>query len=94
MGHNLFFDVSFLRRLYRQAGIAFDPVFSHRLTDTAAIIRFLVLAERLPLTGASSTEAFDFFHIPFNSDRRHTALEDARTTALLLNKLIEVVSPP
>ena len=50
------------------------------------------MAKKLPLSGAGSTEAFHYFHIEFDPQKRHTALEDARATALLLGKLIEVVS--
>lgn len=93
-GHNIYFDVEFLRRLCRLAAFPYDNRFSHRVLDTAAIIRFLILAKRLPLSGAGATEAFDYFGIKFDPHKRHTALEDARATAVLISKLVAIVSAP
>lgn len=94
VGHNVGFDVSFLRRLCRLAGVAYDDLFSHRVLDTAGITRFLILAGKLPLTGAGSTEAFEYFKIPIQTEKRHSALEDAKATAVLLNCLIDVARRP
>ena len=90
VGHNVNFDVGFLKRLCRLAGIPFEKWFSHRQMDTAGILRFLTLAGKLHLTGAGSTEAFEYFGIEVALEERHTALGDAKATALLLNKLLEV----
>ena len=64
-GHNLAtFDVDFVERLFRLAAIYdYDKVFSYRVVDTCGIIRFLVLAGVLPLKGAGSEEAFEYFGI-------------------------------
>jgi DNA polymerase III epsilon subunit-like protein len=91
VGHNVNFDVGFMKRLFRLTGVAFEDVFSHRVIDTAGLLRFLTLAQRLKLSGASSTEAFESFGIAVPKGRRHTALGDARATAQLLSKLIDVV---
>jgi DNA polymerase III epsilon subunit-like protein len=88
-GHNISFDVSFLRRLYQQTGASFDASFSHRTIDTAGILRFLTLAGLLLLSGPGSTEAFEHFGIPIPG--RHTALGNAIATAKLLDRLIELV---
>lgn len=93
-GHNVNFDVAFLRRLCRLAEFSYDDVFSHRVLDTAGVIRFLILAGRLPLTTAGSTAAFEYFGIAVDPLKRHTALADAVATALLLNKLIDIVKSP
>jgi DNA polymerase III epsilon subunit-like protein len=90
-GQNVYFDADFLARLYRLAGARYKATFSHRMLDTAAIMRFLILAGKLPLERAGLNEACAHFQIVFDCDKRHTALEDARITAILLDKLIELV---
>lgn len=91
-GHNIGFDVGFLRRLCRLAGVDFETLFSHRILDTASILRFLALAGRLPEGSAASSNAFAAFKIPLSENERHTALGDARATALLLTALVALVS--
>lgn len=90
-GHNVGFDVGFLKRLYRLAGADYKKRFSHRTLDTASIGLFLILAEMLPTGAASSDELFAFFQIPFGKKERHSALGDARATARLLNGLLGLV---
>lgn len=90
-GHNVNFDVGFLRRLCRLAGVNFEEMFSHRVMDTAGVVRFLNLAGKLKLSGAGSSEAFQHFGIEVPPEDRHTALGDAKATAVLLTKLIEAV---
>jgi len=87
-GHNICFDVAFLRRLYAVAGRNFDAIFSHRMIDTASIVRFLGLAGFLDLPEPSSDSAFRHFGIAPDRNSRHTALGDARATHALLNHLI------
>lgn len=89
VGHNVSFDVSFLKRLCRLADVRFRDLFSHRTIDTASVLRFLMLANKIALTSAGSDEAFKFFGIPIDPNHRHTALGDARATAHLLTCLIE-----
>ena len=92
-GHNTQFDVDFLQRLYLQAGFTvkgrnsdYEKMFSHRLLDTCGIVRYLVLSGVLPLKGASSKEAFEYYGVyPKNA---HSALADAEATAKLLDCLI------
>jgi len=91
VGHNVNFDVGFLKRLFSLAGQDYDEVFSHRVLDTAGILRFLNLARKISIPGAGSTAAFDYFHIDINSSERHTALADARATGQLLTKLVALI---
>lgn len=91
VGHNVQFDVDFVKRLYRLAGRRFAGIFSHRVIDTSSVLRFLILAGKLPLSSAGSSEAFEYFQIPIDPDERHTALADARATSALLDKLIDIV---
>lgn len=90
-GHNVGFDIGFLKRLYRMAGSDFDETYSHRSLDTAAIVRFLSLAGVLPLASAGSDAAFEYFGIEVPEGKRHTALGDALATATLLTRLVELV---
>ncbi len=92
-GHNTQFDVDFLQRLFLLSGLTvkgrdsdYEKMFSHRLLDTCGIVRYLVLAGVLPLKGASSKDAFEYYGIyPENA---HSALADAEATAKLLDCLI------
>ena len=46
-GHNVSFDVSFLKRLFRLASHSYNikQIFSHRTVDTASIVQFLQMSE-------------------------------------------------
>ncbi|MBN8607634.1 MAG: 3'-5' exonuclease [Caulobacterales bacterium] len=89
-GHNVGFDIGFLKRLCRLGGVSFNELFSHRSLDTSSILRFMGLAGRAPLQGAGLEEALQHFQIVIPEPLRHTALGDARGTAELLNKLISL----
>lgn len=92
VGHNVGFDVAFMKRLYTHAGADYDATFSHRVLDTASVIAFLSLADKLPLRGAGSSAAFEYFKILVPEGSRHTAGGDAVATALLLTRLLELVN--
>lgn len=96
VGHNVGFDIGFLKRLCRLSDQSFEELFSHRSTDTAGILRFMTLAGRSSLSGAGLDEALAYFQVNVNGGLRHTALEDARATAVLFTKLIELAksAPP
>jgi DNA polymerase-3 subunit epsilon len=89
-GHNVAFDVSFLKRLFRLAEVDFGSIFSHRVLDTASVLRFLSLAGMLPESAIASTEAFKYMKIAIPQADRHTALGDAIATAELLSRLVEL----
>ena len=112
-GHNVGFDVGFLKRLYDLADkpkgffgfftklyrlvvrrdshdSRYEKIFSHRLIDTCGVVRYLVLAGALPLEGAGSQEAFEYFGI--YPEKAHTALGDAEATAKLLDNLIDTLT--
>ena len=93
VGHNVSFDVGFLRRLCRLAGAGFPSIFSHRMLDTASVLRFLSLAELVPATAVASSEAFAHLGVQIPRELRHTALGDARATAELLTRLLSLISP-
>jgi DNA polymerase-3 subunit epsilon len=93
-GHNVGFDVGFLKRLCRIAGAEFPSAFSHRVLDTASVLRFLSLAGLLPAAAVASSGAFDYLGISIQAEKRHSALGDARATAELLTRLVELVASP
>lgn len=93
-GHNVGFDIGFLRRLCRLGDVPFNDLFSHRSLDTSGILRFMSLAGRAPLQGAGLEEALQHFQIVVPGDLRHTALGDARGTAELLSNLIALQRAP
>jgi DNA polymerase III subunit epsilon len=93
-GHNVGFDYGFLVRLARLAG---DPGFAdrhfhHRMLDTASIMHFLQLRGELPANPGGLGRACRYFGIEHHG--AHTALGDARATALLLARLLEPPLPP
>ena len=92
-GHNTQFDVGFLKRLFLLSGLTvkgqgsdYEKMFSHRLLDTCGIVRYLILSGVLPLKGASSREAFEYYGV--YPEAAHSALADAEATAKLLDCLI------
>ena len=93
VGHNVAFDAGFLRRLCRLAGAAFPAEFSHRMLDTASVLRFLSLAGFVPASAIASSEAFTYFDVHIPAEFRHTALGDARATAELLTRLLGLIQP-
>lgn len=85
-GHNVHFDVNFLKVFFSQHNENFNTYFSHRIIDTSSILHYLFLAGHLKHKAISSDEAFELFKIKVKG--RHTALGDAVATAKLFNKLL------
>jgi len=84
-GHNVSFDVGFVRRLFNLAGRKYP--FSHRslCTQTAALL--LEQAGRIDPPGTSLDVLCKLFGIQVRAGGelgKHNALEDAKATALLL----------
>lgn len=88
-GHNVAFDVGFLRHLFEAHGYTYYEHFSHRVLDTASVLRFLYLAGVLERDLSSSDTAFEYFKI--TPKRRHSALGDALATAELISSLVSLV---
>jgi DNA polymerase-3 subunit epsilon len=90
-GHNVAFDLAFMRRLYRLAGRPFPRDFGHRTIDTHSLIWALGARGRLPPDVRGSDAAFAHFDIAPPAEARHTALGDALATRELLRLLLELI---
>ena len=88
VGHNIGFDSSFLKQLYKKYDCDYCRDFSHRMIDTASILRYLYYAGKLEFDLSSSDKAFDFFNISIKN--RHSALDDCKATMELFQKLIRI----
>jgi DNA polymerase-3 subunit epsilon len=87
-GHNVHFDVNFLKSFFSKNNKDFSKYFSHRIIDTSSILHYLYLAGKIKERAISSDEAFQLFDIKVEG--RHTALGDAIATAKLFNKLLDL----
>lgn len=88
-GHNVHFDLGFLKILFSQNNLDFSKYFSHRIIDTSTILHYLYLAGHIKRRAISSDEAFELFEIKVEG--RHTALGDVLATAKLFNKLLNLL---
>jgi DNA polymerase III subunit epsilon len=89
-GHNVQFDVSFLKRFFSRNNKNFSEFFSHRIIDTSSILYYLYLSGHIKHKAISSDKAFELFEIKVEG--RHTALGDAVATAKLFNKLLDLAN--
>lgn len=90
IGHNIGFDVAFLRKVAFQGGRSELKNISHRMIDTHTILKILMLQGKIPDTATSSDGAFNHFNIKPNASKRHTALHDANLTRTLFQRLFEI----
>lgn len=87
-GHNIGFDISFLKRLYRFAQAEYSEDYSHRSLDTSSILSFLMCGGHMEFGSPKSDYLFDFCNVEVPDNLRHTAMGDAQATADSLNVLI------
>lgn len=85
-GHNIHFDVAFLKVFFSSNNKDFSEFFSHRVIDTSSILYYLYLTGHIKQRAVSSDDAFALFDIKVEG--RHTALGDAVATARLFTKLL------
>lgn len=88
-GHNINFDVNFLKSFFTRNNHSFENRFSHRSVDTSAILYYLYLSGKIKRKLTASQDAFDYFGITI--DGRHTALGDALATAKLFSTLLSIL---
>lgn len=90
-GHNIQFDLAFMRRLYTMAGRKPPREFTHRSLDTHTLLWALADRGKLPAKVCSSDGAFNYFNIQPPAELRHTALGDAVATRKLVQHLLEQI---
>lgn len=88
-GHNVGFDVGFLKVLFKMVGVDYDKIFSYRLLDTSAVARFLVFAGVIPPRGSLGDLA-KHFNVPHDPKELHDALVDCRVTYQLLVEMTKM----
>ena len=88
VGHNIAFDLSFIKRLYHLANRPFPSDLSHRSIDTHSLLWTLSHLGKIPANTCSSDQAFKFFDVSPPQHLRHTALGDAVATRHLLEKIL------
>ncbi len=91
-GHNISFDIAFLKRLYRLAGRSAEGVFSHRSLDTHTLMWTLAAMGALPPEACGSDGAFRHYGVEPPAALRHTALGDAVATRELLLEALQHLS--
>jgi DNA polymerase-3 subunit epsilon len=88
-GHNINFDVNFIRFFLNSNSYSFGKRFSHRYVDTATILYYLYLSGKIEQKAISSEEAFNLFNIKV--ENRHSALGDAIATTKLFSRLLKLI---
>lgn len=89
VGHNIGFDVAFLRKLAFQSGQDQIAGLSHRVVDTHTLLYILAKSGKIPIEAVSSNGAFKYFGINIDEKDRHTAIGDAMATRKLLSHIFE-----
>lgn len=92
IGHNIGFDIAFLRKLAFDGGRDEIAGVSHRAVDTHTMLYVLYEQGRLPSSALTSDGAFKHFGIGMPESERHTALGDALATKTLATKLFELLA--
>jgi DNA polymerase-3 subunit epsilon len=89
VGHNVGFDMSFLKRLAFLGGREEIDGLSHRAIDTHTLLYLLCLKGEIPSSALNSDGAFKYFGIQVPEHLRHTATGDAVATKHLVSRLFE-----
>jgi DNA polymerase-3 subunit epsilon len=90
-GHNIAFDVAFLRRLYRIANRVPPRWVARRTIDTQTLLWALTSKRRIPPDTTKSSPAFEHFGVAPPDEHRHSALGDALATRDLLEHIMEIL---
>ena len=89
VGHNVSFDLGFIKRLYRLAGQDFYIDFRNRALDTCSILQFLMISGKVKGFRASADVLFESAGVKIAENDRHTAMGDALATAQSLDILLD-----
>ena len=90
-GHNVNFDVAYMKRLYRIADRTWPEQLSHRVVDTHSLLWALACAQKIPKDACNSDGAFEFFKCAPPEALRHSALGDAIATGQLLSEVLKLI---
>lgn len=90
IGHNIQFDIAFLKEFFKANNRSFNQYFSHRMIDTYSVYKTLVISGKIEEKLNSSADVFKYFNIKI--DNRHTAIDDCFATVELYEKLLEIIS--
>lgn len=93
-GYNVDFDVAFLRRLYRLAGVDFRSRYSHRTVDLHAVYSVLAAAGLAPQLRHPSLRSISRALRVEPEQPAHSALADALTTARCLLAIVDRLRRP
>ncbi|EXI78199.1 MAG: DNA polymerase III subunit epsilon [Candidatus Accumulibacter appositus] len=91
IGHNVGFDLAFLRRLAFLGGREQLDGLSHRAIDTHTLLYLLTVQGKIPEDAITSDGAFRYFGITVADRLRHTALGDATATSELVKRVFEAI---
>jgi DNA polymerase III epsilon subunit-like protein len=91
VGHNVGFDMAFLRKLAASCGRDGIRGLSHRTLDSHTLLYAAWLRGEVPPEALSSDGAFAHFGIDVPGRIRHTALYDALATRELFMRLLPVL---
>lgn len=92
IGHNIGFDISFLKKLAFDANLEEIPGISHRAIDTHTLLYILSSQGKIPDSALTSDGAFNYFGVTPPSKLRHTALGDALATKKLFIKISKLLN--
>jgi len=91
VGHNVGFDLAFLRKLAFAGGREELAHISHRGIDTHTLLYALSKRGLYPAASMSSEAAFQHFSISVPQGARHTALGDALATRQLFLRIVKLL---
>lgn len=91
-GQNTQFDLGFLKIFFDEFGTdgesKFNDIFSGRIFDIYTVANYLIDIKKLPQGTTSLSKMVKHFNI--NKQGRHTALSDAKMTASVYHKMLQI----